>query len=170
MLAEAAQIIHALFAGGEVTFRGSHFDASGATLWDLPDDPPPLGIAMSGPRSCALAGEHADVGIAVEPDAGLVSAFAREGGAGKPVVGQVPVCWDPDRDAAVARAHRQFRWFGGGWPVNANLPGATAFTDAVRAYADAGFTEVALVQIGGTTQHDFIDWARSRLLPALREI
>lgn len=195
MLTEAVEIIRALFAGGEVTYHGRHFQASGAKLWDLPDIAPPIGIAMSGPRSCALAGEHADVGVAVEPDPGLVDAFARGGGAGKPVVGQVPVCWDPDRAAAVTRAHRQFRWFGGGWPVNANLPGTDAFAaatrfvreedvadsiacgddveafvDAVRVYVDAGFTEVALVQIGGDTQHEFIDWARAKLLPALHAL
>ncbi|MGW0662937.1 TIGR03557 family F420-dependent LLM class oxidoreductase [Streptodolium elevatio] len=195
MLTEAVDIIRALFAGGEVTYRGTHFQASGAKLWDLPEEPPQIGIAMSGPHSCALAGKHGDIGVAVEPDSDLVDAFAKAGGAGKPVVGQVPVSWDPDRAAAVARAHREFRWFGGGWPVNANLPGTEAFSaatqfvreddiagsiacgddvdafvDAVRAYADAGFTEVALVQIGGDRQHEYIDWAKDKLLPALKSL
>lgn len=44
------------------------------------------------------------------------------------------------------------------------------FVEAVRAYADAGFTEVALLQIGGQHQRPFIDWARKELLPALREL
>ncbi|MGA4545526.1 TIGR03557 family F420-dependent LLM class oxidoreductase [Uniformispora flossi] len=195
MLDEAVEIIRALFDGGEVTFRGRHFDASGAKLWDLPDEPPPIGIAMSGPRSASLAGRQADLGIAVEPEKALVDAFREAGGAGRPMVGQLPVSWDPDRDAAVARAHDQFRWFGGGWRVNANLPGTQAFDDAtqfvrkedvaagipcgddVDAFASAvaeflaaGFTEVALVQIGGDTQHGFLDWARRRLLPELARL
>lgn len=33
-----------------------------------------------------------------------------------------PVCFDPDRNAAVERAHRLFRCSGGGWNVNAELP------------------------------------------------
>jgi hypothetical protein len=43
------------------------------------------------------------------------------------------------------------------------------FVRAIRAFPDAGFTHVALVQIGGDTQHEFIDRAQTRLLPALRE-
>ncbi|MEU3462872.1 LLM class F420-dependent oxidoreductase [Streptomyces sp. NPDC006733] len=195
MLAEAVGIIRSLFAGGYVNHHGTHFDVEGAKLWDLPDQPPPIGIAVSGPRSCALAGELADLVIATEPEAELLEAFDRHGGAGKPRVGQLPVCYDPDRDAAVERAHDQFRWFGGGWKVNADLPGTsgfagatqfvrpedvagaipcgndvTAFVDAVRPYAEAGFTEIALVQIGGEHQLPFLEWAEHTLLPALREL
>jgi G6PDH family F420-dependent oxidoreductase len=195
MLAEAVEIISALFDGGYVNRRGRHFQVDSARLWDLPDQRVPIGLAVSGPRSCRLAGERADLAIAVEPNAGLLQDFDRHGGAGKPRVGQIPVCYDPDRDAAVARAHSQFRWFGGTWKVNSELPGPAAFAaatqfvrpedvaesipcgtdvrefvDAVRAYADAGFTEVALVQIGGGHQRPFLDWAEKELLPALREL
>jgi hypothetical protein len=37
---------------------------------------------------------------------------------------------DEDRDAAVARAHEQFRWFGLGWRVNADLPNPDSFEGA----------------------------------------
>ncbi|MGW1023612.1 hypothetical protein ACWD4J_07805 [Streptomyces sp. NPDC002577] len=40
-------------------------------------------------------------------------------------IGRLPVCYDQDRDAAV---------------------------EAVRPYAEAGFTDVALVQIGGASR------------------
>lgn len=195
MLVEAVEIIRALFAGGYVNHRGEHFQVESARLWDLPEHAPPIGIAVSGEQSCEIAGELADLVIAVEPDRALLDAFDRHGGAGKPRVGQLPVCYDPDRERAVARAHAQFRWFGGGWKVNAELPGPAAFdaasqfvrpedvsasipcgadvatfVDAVRAFTDAGFTEVALVQIGGETQRPFLDWAEKALLPALREL
>ena len=42
------------------------------------------------------------------------------------------------------------------------------FVEAVRPYAEAGFTEVALVQIGGDTQPAFLEWSAKELLPALR--
>ncbi|MFF7590413.1 LLM class F420-dependent oxidoreductase [Kitasatospora purpeofusca] len=195
MLAEATRIIRDLFAGGYVNHRGEYFQVESARLWDLPEQAPPIGIAVSGQQSCKLAGELADLLIAVEPDPALLDAFDRNGGAGKPRVGQLPVCYDPDRNRAVARAHEQFRWFGGGWKVNAELPGPVAFdaasqfvrpddvaksipcgddvdafVEAVRAYTDAGFTEVALVQIGGDAQRPFLDWAESALLPALRNL
>ncbi|GHH73304.1 LLM class F420-dependent oxidoreductase [Streptomyces sulfonofaciens] len=194
-LAEAVDIIRALFAGGYVNHHGPHFDVADAKLWDLPQEPPPIGVAVSGERSCEVAGTKADLVIATEPKRELLDAFDRYGGAGKPRVGQVPVCYDPDRDAAVARAHDQFRWSVGSWPVNAELPGPTGFAgatayvrpediaeavpcgddvddfvEAVRPYAEAGFTEIALVQIGGRSQLPFMEWAHSKLLPALRAL
>jgi hypothetical protein len=93
----------------------------------------------------------------------------------------------------VERAHEQFRWFGGGWPTNAELPNPKAFdaatqfvrpedvadqipcgpdidavVEAVSAYRDAGFTDIALVQIGGDSQDSFFDEAAPALLAALR--
>ena len=193
-LEEAVGIIRDLFGGKHVTRHGTHFDVESAKLWDLPDEPPPIGIAVSGEQSCELAGHHADLVIATEPKRELIEAFERHGGTGKPRVGQLPVCYDPDRDAAVRRAHEQFRWFGSGWKVNAELPhpdsfsAATqfvteedvaasipcgddpeAFVEAVRPYAEAGFTEIALVQIGGDSQPAFLDWSAKTLLPALHD-
>ena len=45
----------------------------------------------------------------------------------RPGVGQIPICWDPDEDTAIKRAHEQFRWFAGGWSVNADLPTTAGF-------------------------------------------
>jgi G6PDH family F420-dependent oxidoreductase len=196
MLTEAVEIIAALFDGdGTVNYRGRHFDVASAALYDLPERRVPIAIAVSGPASCRLAGAHADAMVAVQPKAKLGELFDAAGGAGKPRIGQVAVCWDPDRDAAVRRAHEQFRWFGLGWKVNADLPNPAAFAaatryvtpediadglacgpdvqahvDAVEPYLDAGFDEVALVQIGADTQADFCAWAERELLPALREL
>ena len=103
------------------------------------------------------------------------------------------MCWGQDRDACVDRAHELFRWFGGGWKVNAEIPGTAGFAGAsqfvtqddvaaaipcgpdieaivkaVRTFEDAGFTDVALVQIGDESQRDFLDVAERELLPALR--
>jgi len=195
MLRESVEIIKELFEGGYVTRHGRHYDVDSAKLWDLPDTPPDIGIAVSGQQSCELAGELADVMVAVEPEPELGQMFDAAGGRGKPRVGQQPISWDTDRDAALARAHEQFRWFAGGWKVNAELPGTAAFdaasqfvtpddvagqipcgTDidavvkAVKPFADAGFTHVALVQIGGDAQSPFIAAAQKELLDALREL
>ncbi|AZM63870.1 MULTISPECIES: LLM class F420-dependent oxidoreductase [unclassified Streptomyces] len=194
MLEEAVEIIRALFGGGHVNHRGTHFDVESARLWDVPDVPVPIGVAVSGKRSGALAGRLADLVIATEPEAALLDVFDRHGGRGKPRVGQLPVCYDPDRDAAVARAHDQFRWFGSGWKVNSELPHPDSFVqatqfvrredvassipcggdpadfvEAVRPYVEAGFTEIALVQIGGESQPGYLDWSEKTLLPALRD-
>ncbi|MFD9338470.1 LLM class F420-dependent oxidoreductase [Streptomyces sp. NPDC060028] len=195
MLEEAADVIRRMFAGESVNHHGAHFDVENAKLWDLPDEPPPIGIAVSGPRSCEIAGRYGDLVIATEPKPELLQGFDAHGGAGKPRIGQLPVCYDTDRGAAVARAHAQFRWALGGWKVNAELPGPAGFdqaaqhtrpedvaesipcgddvdavVEAVRPYAEAGFTEVALVQIGGDQQQPFLEWAEAKLLPALRNL
>jgi G6PDH family F420-dependent oxidoreductase len=192
MLGEALEIIRRLFAGGYVTYKGEHFRADGAKLWDLADTPPPIGVAVSGSSSIQLAAEKGDFLIAVEPDASLTGGYADAGGTGDRVA-QVPICWDPDKKVAVTRAHEQFRWFAGGWKVNADLPGTAGFAgatqfvteddieaaiacgpdldaivSAVREYETAGFTHVALVQIGADSQTAFLEVAHKELLPALR--
>jgi G6PDH family F420-dependent oxidoreductase len=195
MLEEAIEIIQALFGGGYVDYAGKHYRVDSAKLWDVGDPPPRIGVAVSGAQSCEIAGRYADAMIAVEPEAELGAKFEAAGGAGKPRIAQVPICYDPDRDAAITRAHEQFRWFGGGWKVNSELPGPASFAGAsqfvtkddvadaiscgpdveahvkaVRAFVDAGFTDVAVVQIGGEHQEPFLNWAEKELLPALREL
>ena len=121
--------------------------------------------------------------------------FDAAGGRGKPRVGQIAVCYDEDRETAVERAHAQFRWFGPGWKVNADLPNPEGFAAAtqfvtreqvgeqlacgpdveehvekIKPMLDAGYTELALVQIGADTQEKFITWAERELLPALRSL
>ena len=119
MLEEAVEIIRALWAGDTVTYRGKHFDVESAKVWDLPESLPSIGIAVSGPGSCRLAGRHADVMIAVEPRSELGEMFDEAGGAGKPRVGQIALSYDTDAQIAVTRAMDQFRWFTGNWRVNA---------------------------------------------------
>ncbi|HEY2005521.1 MAG TPA: TIGR03557 family F420-dependent LLM class oxidoreductase [Solirubrobacteraceae bacterium] len=196
MLSEAVDIIAALFdADGRVNYRGRHFDVEQAQLWDRPSERVPIGVAVSGESSCQLAGHKADIMIAVQPDAELGEMFDAAGGAGKPRVGQLALAYDADREAAIERAHAQFRWFGLGWKVNADLPNPEAFDAAtqfvvpdqvadaiacgpdvdehvakIKPFIDAGFTEVALVQIGADQQAQFMTWAEQELLPALREL
>jgi G6PDH family F420-dependent oxidoreductase len=154
---------------------------------------------MSGGEGIDRFAAAADHLIAVQPDRDLVQSWhtARQAAGlaeGGRVIGQLPVCWDPDRDTAIQRAHQQFRWFGGGWSVNAELPTPAAFAaatrfvqpsdvaeaipcgpdlgaivEAVGAYREAGFTDIALIQVGGETQEAFLKEAAEPLLAALRD-
>ena len=132
-------IITGLLAGGYVTYHGTHFDVDSAKPWDLPDVRVPIGVAVSGEQSVQTFATLADVMIATEPDPGPVPAW----------------------DAARVRAHEQFRWFAG--------DDVAAVVDAVRPFAEAGFTDVALVQIGGDAQDSFFAAAEQELLPAFQE-
>ena len=132
MLVEALHIIRELFDGdGYTNFRGEHFDVESAKLWDLPEKRVPIGVAVSGQavvRDRRRARRRDDRRRAEAPSS--ASAFDAAGGAGKPRIGQMPISFGTDRDAAVTRAHNLFRWFGLGWKVNAELPGPPAFDAA----------------------------------------
>jgi len=199
MLVEAIEIIRELHGGGLVDYEGDHFVVESARIWDAPDDGVPIGVAVSGERSIGTFAPLADHLVAVEPRADLVSTWNDTDGAptiGKKgrAIGQIPICWGPDRDKAVEVAHDQVRWFAGGWSVNADLPtpagfaGATQFVrpedvadnipcgpdldaivEAVSAFDDAGFTDVALVQIGDDSQDAFLDEVAQPLLEKLRD-
>ena len=194
MFGEAIEIISALFDGGYVNFAGDHFRVDSAKVWDLPEQRVPIGVAVSGEQSISKFAPLVDHLIAVEPEPDLVQTWdeAVQGRESRKI-GQLPICWDTDRERAVTRAHEQFRWFGGGWKVNAELPGPSGFAgatqfvrpedvagsipcgpdvepivEAVRAFTRAGFTDVALVQIGDERQEEFLGFAEKELLPALR--
>jgi G6PDH family F420-dependent oxidoreductase len=111
MFSEAVDVISQLFEGGDQSHRGKHFQVESARLWDLPDTRVPIGIAVSGAESCALAGRKADIMIATVPEE----------------VGEQLPC------GADVEEH----------------------VEKVRPFIDAGFTEIALVQIGEEHQDAF---------------
>lgn len=198
MLEEAVGIIRRLHAGELVTHRGEHFAVDAARVWDLPEEPVRLALAVGGERAVERFAPLADDLVATEPDAGLVHAWNSTPGAatigrGARAIGQLPICWDPDEEVARRRAHEQFRWFAGGWRVNADLPTTAGFAGAsqfvtpddvadaipcgpdldaivekVGAFWDAGFTDLALVQVGDEGQQRFLDEAAGPLLERLR--
>ncbi|MET8349160.1 MULTISPECIES: TIGR03557 family F420-dependent LLM class oxidoreductase [unclassified Micromonospora] len=195
MFEEALQIIRPLLNGESLTFSGNHFDVPDAYVWDRPEQPVPMAIAASGRQSATLAAEYGNGIVATEPDRHIIEMYDDAGGAGQPRYGQVAICYGPDEAECRKIAHDQFRWFGMGWKVNAELPGPDSFAaatqfvreedvadgiacgpdvdahvEAFRKFVDAGYTHVAIVQIGGETQPMFLDWAQEQLLPRLREL
>jgi G6PDH family F420-dependent oxidoreductase len=155
----------------------------------------PIGIAVSGGDSIERFAPLADHMIAVTPEKDLIAGWdvAHPGPSRK--IGQVPISWDPDLETAVERAHDQFRWFGGGWQVNADLPTPAGFAaasqfvrtddvaeaiacgpdldelaESVRPFIDAGFTDIAIVQIGDEQQERFVAEVAEPLLERLRAL
>src|SRR6201988_4470086 len=109
MLREAIEIIRALFGGDLVDWRGDYYQVDSARLWDLPDVPVGIGVAVGGKKAIEKFATLADHLIAVEPSGDLVhechSALQANGmdGGGR-VVGQIPISLYPDRDPAIERA------------------------------------------------------------------
>jgi G6PDH family F420-dependent oxidoreductase len=198
MLEEAVKIIRELHTGELVTWEGDYFRVDSARVWDAPDGGVPIGLAVSGEKSIERFAPLGDHLIAVEPDGDLVTGWsaARSGDAGESrAIGQIPICWAPDKQQAIDLAHEQFRWFGGGWYVNADLPTPAGFhaasqfvrkddvadsiacgpdldelAESVKPYLEAGFTDVALVQVGDALQQRFLDEAARPLLERLRKL
>ena len=198
MLVEAIEIIRALHGGELVDYRGDHFDVESARIWDVPEQGVDLAVAVSGERSIERFAPLADHLVAVEPRADLVEDWngvdgVAKIGDGARAIGQIPICWGPDAEEAKTLAHEQFRWFAGGWKVNSDLPtpagfsGASQFVrpedvadqipcgpdldavvEAVSDFWEAGFTDVALVQVGDRHQQRFLDEAAGPLLEKLR--
>ncbi|MCS5721286.1 TIGR03557 family F420-dependent LLM class oxidoreductase [Herbiconiux sp. CPCC 203407] len=198
MLEEAVQIIRELHTGELVTYDGAYFRVDSARIWDLPEEGVPIGLAVSGEKSIERFAPLGDHLIAVEPDEELVKGWAAASGSGAASrsIGQLPICWHPtSKEAAVEQAHEQFRWFGGGWGVNADLPTPAGFAaasqfvrpedvggsiacgpdldeiaESFRPYLEAGFTDVALVQVGDEGQDEFLAEAAPALLEKLRAL
>ncbi len=198
MLLEAMQVIRRLHTGELVDHRGPHFQVDSARIWDLPEQGVDLAVAVSGERSIETFAPLADHLVAVEPDAEAIATWNATDGAprigdGARAIGQIPICWGTDEHDAKKIAREQFRWFAGGWSVNADLPtpagfaGASqyvtvddvaesipcgpdldAIVEAVSAFWKAGFTDIALVQVGDAHQDAFLDQAAGPLLEKLR--
>lgn len=193
MFVEALEIIELLHKGGLVTYEGKHFRVDSARIWDMPEAGVPIGIAAGGEKAIARFADYGHHLIATEPNPALVKAWADNHQGPARAIGQIPISWDPDKDAAIERAHDRFRWFAGGWAVNADLPTTAGFAsatkfvrkedvaetipcgpdldaivEAVKPYWEAGYTDIALVQVGDETQERFLAEAAGPLLEKLR--
>ena len=193
MLMEAVFIFRELWKGKEFSHYGAYYTVSDARIYTLPDEPPAIYMAASGPRSAALAGEIADGFISTTPGNELVQAFKESGGAGKPCVGQIKVCWAK----SVEKAKEVMRQW---WPVSAisgrlhsDLPTPKHFEDAVelmgkpelpedailgpdpepylqalQSLQDDGYDHIYIHQVG-PDQEGFLQFFQQELLPALEE-
>ncbi len=198
MLEEAVAVIRELFGGGFVDHYGKHYTVDNARLYTLPDNPPPIYVSGFGPRSVELAGRIGDGYISTMPDQDLIKLFRDSGGAGKPIQAGYKVCWGTDDDVCVRTAHRVWRSQGIPGELSQVLPSPRHIEQAselvtedmmrdsvaygadverhvaaFRPYAQAGFDDVYISQIGGTqsqTSADgFFEFYRDRVLPRLRE-
>jgi G6PDH family F420-dependent oxidoreductase len=190
MLRESIEAIRQLWKGEYVTYRGSHITVEDARIYSMPDTAPDILVASSGPQSAHLAAELADGIVAVEADADLIESFEKEGGAGKRRLGQVAISWDRDESVARENAMR-FKFGVAGWKVMSELPNPVNFDsavetvreedvletvaagpdskthlEAIRRFIEAGFDEIAVVQVGDD-HAGFLDVWQKEIRPEL---
>ena len=196
-LEEAVEVMRRLWTGEFVTFRGKHYTVENARIYTLPDQPPPVYVSAFGPNAVELAGRIGDGFISTSPDREGLAGFRAAGGAGKPAQAGYKVCWGRDPERAIDTAHRL--WANSGVPgeLSQVLPSPKHFEQvselvtremtrdaiaygpeverhvaAFRPFAQAGFDEVYLSQIGGRDANSdlagFFDFYRDEVLPVLR--
>ncbi len=121
-LMESIEIIQKLFTGKKIKHRGTHFTLESARLWTMPESPPPIYVATSGPIMAYRTGKFTDglitVGAADEKLKMLLERYetgAREAGkdpATMPKMLQVKVSYAPTVEEATERAVQD--WPNGG--------------------------------------------------------
>jgi G6PDH family F420-dependent oxidoreductase len=190
MLGEAISIFRILWGGGDQTHVGEHFTLDHARLYDLPDEPIPVLVGVSGADSVALAVEHADGIMTTAPDPELVAGF-RKGHKHGPCYAEVSLAYAPTEEEGRKLAHERFRFSAFDWSVNSELPHVEGFETAskhvkpedlaeipagpdpavhlkaIQKYVDAGFDHIALTGIGDD-QSAFAQFFANELLPQLR--
>jgi len=189
MLEEAVEVIRTLWEGGVHDHRGRHYRVEHCRVYDLPDEPPPILISGFGRKSIELAARIADGFVTVAPDAESVELFRSRAEPGKLVQGGLKVCFDEDEANARRTVHRL--WPNEALPgeLAQVLPTPEHFEQAselvteemvaedvpcgpdidrhvekIEAYAQAGFDELYVQQIG-PEQDSFFRAYEEHVLP-----
>jgi G6PDH family F420-dependent oxidoreductase len=191
-LEEAIEVIRELWSGKLTSHRGEHFRVENARLYSLPEEPPPLLVAVAGESSVEMAADHGDGIIGTSPVAESVEQFRAEGGEGKPTYGQLHVCWAEDEGSARKLALEQWpnAAISGGYSLELTMPAhfeeaaelvreddvaesvvcgpdPERHRAAIREYVDAGYDHVYVHQVGDD-QEGFFDFYEREVLPAFR--
>ena len=190
MLEEAVAVMRELWKGEFVMHHGKHYTVENARVYDAPEGGAvPVYVAGAGPKSATLSGRIGDGFIGVAPQKETIEIFEREGGSGKPRVGQLHACWAESRDDAVKTAHEL-------WPnvaikgeLGQELPMPGHFAQAagmvtpedvdevvacgpdparhmemLGRFEDAGYTHIYVHQIG-PDQEGFLRFYQQEILP-----
>ncbi len=192
MLAEAIEVMRLLFEGGTKDYEGRHYAVENARLYTLPDEPPPILVSGFGPKATRLAGKVGDGYMNVSPDAEMLEMFRSSGGGDKPAHGAFKVCYGEDAAECRRIAHRT--WPNEALPgeLAQVLPTPAHFRQAtqlvteemiaetipcgpdpephletIRQYAEAGYDDVYVQQIG-PNQEAFFDLYAREILPVFR--
>jgi coenzyme F420-dependent glucose-6-phosphate dehydrogenase len=188
-LEEAIEVIRLLWAGGLRNHRGRHYTVENARLYTLPEEPPPILVAVAGMRSAELAGRAADGLVGTAPVAETIERFRAGAGADRPAYGQIHVCWAESEEEARRTALEV--WPNGAFngthflelPLPSHFEEAAEMVDeedigesvvcgpdperhleAIGEYAEAGYDHVYVHQVG-PDQAGFFDFYEREILP-----
>jgi G6PDH family F420-dependent oxidoreductase len=189
MLDEAVAVMRKLWKGGQQSHEGKHYRVENARLYTLPAEPVPVMVSGFGPKAAELAGRIGDGYVGSAPDDDLLATFDEAGGAGKPKFAGMKVCWAEDEAEARRTAHELWPNLGLPGQLSQELALPSFFEQAVesvdeddvtskvacgpdperhlemiRKYAEAGYDEVFIHQIGAD-QDGFLRFYGEEVLP-----
>lgn len=192
MLEEAVEVIRKLWQGGVQSHEGRHYRVEHCRVYDLPEHPPEVPVSGFGPKSIELAARIGDGYVTTTPDPEPLERFRSHASDGAPVYGGMKVCFGDDEREAISTAHRI--WPNDALPgelaqvlpTSAHFEQASALVteemvaeqvpcgpdvqrhlDAIAEFADAGFEELYVQQIGAD-QDSFFAAYRDHVLPSFR--
>ncbi|WP_243060684.1 TIGR03557 family F420-dependent LLM class oxidoreductase [Nocardioides sp. SR21] len=188
MLEEAVGLIRELWKGEVVNHRGRHYTVEHARIYNVPDVPPEIFVSGFGPKAVDLAARIGDGYISTSPDPELLNRF-RASADGRPAQAGAKVAYAPTKEEGWEHAHRL--WPNAGLPgeLAQILPTPEHFEqatelvtmdstrdsvvagddpedhlDQVRSYADAGYDELYLANMG-PHYLEMIDFYGKHVLP-----
>ncbi|MEZ4569361.1 MAG: TIGR03557 family F420-dependent LLM class oxidoreductase [Thermomicrobiales bacterium] len=115
MLEEAIDVMRTLWSGGYQSYYGNYYVVENARIYTLPDSPPEIIVAASGPRSGELAASVGDGLMKHLSECGSRRQFDEQGSGNRPKYLQLKVCYGDDEAKARSLAHKL-------WPTVA-MPG-----------------------------------------------
>jgi G6PDH family F420-dependent oxidoreductase len=192
MLEEAVELIRLLWEGESTTFYGDYYMVEDARLFTLPNGPPPIMVAASGPKTIEAAGRIGDGFIGLSPKSEQIEQFQEAGGSDKPCYGQVTVCWAESEAEAKAIVSTVWPNSGLTGQLSQDLRTVAHFEQAVKMlsqeqrteniicgpdpqkhkdsiyeFIDAGYDHIYIHQIG-PDQEGFFSFYQEEILPEFR--
>ncbi len=193
MLAEACEIIRALWTGEQVSRRGSFFEVENARLYTLPEERPQIFVSAFGRKSAELAARIGDGLVSTKRDSQVIDWFTAAGGRG-PKLAQLKVAWAEKVTEAEELALARWPTAGVEGELSQDLPTPRHFEqavatvrksdvvdrivcgpdpqrhfEAISAHVDAGYDEVYVTQVG-PDQEGFLRFYEQEILPNLRGV
>lgn len=191
MLEEAVDLIRELLSGRLISKTTPHYQVDTARLYSVPAVPPPVYLSGFGEKAIKLAARIADGYVCVQPNADFVRLYRESGGGDRPVQGGIKVCWGTDEAEARTTMHRLWRTDEIPGEAAQLLPMPRHFADladlidvdqvtapcgpdpavhqaGIGAFADAGFDEVYIAQVGPDAD-GFFEFYADTVLPRLRD-
>jgi coenzyme F420-dependent glucose-6-phosphate dehydrogenase len=189
MLEEAIDVIRTLWRGGVRSHYGRFFTVENARIYTLPETLPPIYVSAFGPKAMQLAARVGDGLVSTKPAGDLLRKYDENRGRG-PKLGQAKVAWAESVEKGEALVYEFWPTAGLSGELSQELrtpkhfeqavsalrkedvvstfpcgPDPEVHIDTIRKYADAGYDQLYLTQVG-PDQESFLRFYEREILPA----